>query len=95
MNFVCSLDSAIYEVLSQEDPELGVYWEVNSPFKNIPSVSNEVMVANEFFRIKLGLLPFDTTEARTYLDNDMSKNEWLRNFKHKLVPLLQNLKGSK
>lgn len=52
------------------------------------SINDQLVAVNNFWRLQLGLLPFDTIDAREYLMVDVSAELWMERFKRHVIPII-------
>jgi hypothetical protein len=83
-----TLNNRISEAFAQYGPAYQSAWLNVSPIKQPKTLREDLLSANRFFRIALGLLDADTTLERQYLSNDVDLNEWLEGFEEVVLPTL-------
>lgn len=83
-----TLHVRISQILERYSMELKNEWIVHSPILHSGGVGIDIDRANRHFRLTLGTLPVNTTDARESLYSTYDYEAWLDDFEAYVVPFL-------
>jgi hypothetical protein len=83
-----TLHQLIVQALSLHNSHSASWFERASPLIGITDDRQAVEAANRYFRIYLGLLPQSTIEERECLTDNVTFDDWWRNFERYVIPTL-------
>ncbi|MBE0438341.1 MAG: hypothetical protein IBX57_01045 [Gammaproteobacteria bacterium] len=80
-----------FEIAKRLEPygkEVVDAWLSHSPINGASHVDSDLIVVNTFLRIQLGSLNVNTVEIRSYLNDSIPVNIWLKGFSEAIAPFL-------
>jgi len=57
---------------------------------NLPSLTQQIHIVNEFWRMQLGLMSIDTLSVRSCIADNVTVEDWLSNFERYLIDFILN-----
>lgn len=82
---ICSILKELSTNESQEN-NIANLWLQNFWPGEVSCYEEEVRHVNDYLRRQLGLLPIDTTWEREHLKDNVTEEEWLKNFTNIIAP---------